>query len=104
MGRWNPFVQPYFAYHYVPHTRWEQKTEVTDAPVSCCRLVPETQIVEVPVTTRRMASEEVISRVAVSGVGSSPLRPIPRSHSLARGERIGGIARLTNDPPRHGIR
>ena len=104
VGRWNPFVRPYFAYHYVPCTRWEQKTEVVDVPVTCCRLVPETRKVDVPVTTRRMVSEEVISRVAVSGVGSSPLQPIPQSNALARGERIGGIARLTNDPPRYGIR
>jgi len=104
-GRWNPLVQPYFAYRYVPRTRWEQQTEVVEMPVTCCRTVPETRTVQVPVTRRRMVTEEVIRRVALGGGNSVALEPVPRaSRPAAAGQQIGGLARLDGqDPPRHGI-
>ena len=103
VGRWNPFVVPYYSYRYVPRTRWCQRTEQVDMPVTCCRCVPHTQTVQVPVTTRRMACGQVISRVAVSGRSFGVLEPIPQSPTLAKREQIGGLARLDKDPPRHGV-
>lgn len=100
-GRWNPFRRPYLAYEYVPRTHWEPRTEVVRTPVSRRELVPERRVVQVPVTTTKMAEEEVITRVAVSGNASGD----PFASSVARqGDtiRIGGVARLDNDPPRYG--
>jgi hypothetical protein len=102
VGRWNPFAQPYLAYRMVPRTHWEHRTETVQVPVTCRRLIPETRTVQVPVTTRRIVTEEVISRVAVGGRRTAPpiLSPTPTS---ARPERVGGLARLDKDPPRHGV-
>jgi hypothetical protein len=113
VGRLNPFVEPYLETQWVPQTCWQQRTEVVKLPVTCRKLSPETEQVQVPVTTRKLVSEEVVvSRVAVSG-------PVPRAVSRGvatpgqpivgipgstySGERIGGIARLNQDPPRYGV-
>ena len=103
VGRWNPFVQPYLANRRVPRTRWEQRTEVVQVPVTYRRLVPETRTVQVPVTVCRMVPEEVISRMAVSSLPPATLSPLPPSPTLARRDQIGGVARLDNDPPRQGV-
>ena len=102
-GRWNPFTEPYLAYRMIPRTYWEQRTETVQVPVTCRRLIPETRTVQVPVTTRRIVTEEAISRVAVGGIRTGTpaiLSPTPTS---ARPERVGGVARLDKDPPRHGV-
>lgn len=67
VGRWNPFVDPYYEYHTVPTVRWERKTEVVKTPVTCRKLVPETKTVACPVTTWQTVDKEVISRFAVTG-------------------------------------
>ncbi len=104
VGRWNPLVQPHFENRLVPRTRWEQRCEVVRVPVTCCRLVPEARTVQMPVATRRMVNEEVISRVAVgrtpSPVSPGHLAPIPNPPAA---QRVGGLARLDNDPPRRGV-
>ncbi len=102
VGRWNPFAQPYLAYRPVEHTRWEQRTETTQVPVTIRRLVPETQTVQVPVSVRRTVPEEVVTRVAVSSPGVPGPGQGPRP-GLADGEPIGGVARLDSDPPRQGV-
>ena len=86
-GRWNPFIQPYYTQELVPTMRWEARQDVVRVPVSRRELVPEKRTVQVPVTTQRVAEEEVITRVAVSSTPAGAL---------------GGVARLENDPPRHG--
>lgn len=97
-NRWNPFATPYVAYRTVPRTRWECRTETCKVPVTCRRLVPRTETVQQPVTTLRMASEEVVSRTAVSGpatvAASSPGQP-----AGAPRQEIGGIARLDKGSP-----
>ncbi len=103
IGRWNPFVQPFLANHLVPRTRWEQRTEVIQVPVTTCRLVPEVRTVEVPVTVRRWVPEEVVTRMAVRGQSPGTLAPLLPSPTLTPREEIGGVARLDNDPPRRGV-
>lgn len=102
VGRWNPFVRPYFSSRFVPQTRWEQRSEVIQVPVTTCRMVPESRTVKVPVTVRRWVPEEVIRRVAVRGQPPTlaPLSPTP---TLTDADRIGGVARLDSDPPRQGV-
>jgi hypothetical protein len=113
VGRWNPFVEPYLETQWVPQTCWQPQTEAVKMPVTCRKLVPEQQQVQVPATTRKYVSEEVVvSRVPVSGPVQ---RAIPRSvasparsvvgipASTFAGQQIGGIARLSQDPPRYGV-
>ncbi len=102
-NRWNPFARPCVAYRLVPRTRWECRTETAEVPVTCRRLVPRTETVQRPVTTLRMASEQVVSRVRVSGTGATMAASPPRSSAPARYVQVGGVARLDKDPPRHGI-
>jgi hypothetical protein len=101
VGRWNPLVAPYQAYRYVPRTRWEKRTEVVEIPVTRRRMVPETRTVRTPVAAWRTVEKEVVSRVAVSGRPAPPLVAVD-TPGLAPAERIGGVSRLDNDPPRYG--
>lgn len=105
VGRWNPFVEPYFENRFVPRTRWEQRCETVKVPVACRRLVPETRTVQMPVATQRMVSEEVITRVAVGAarprLSSAPDTQAP-SAKAALDTPIGGVARLDSGPPRYG--
>lgn len=115
VGRWNPFVQPYFVYENVPTVRWESRTEVVPIQTASRQLVPETRTVRTPVTTWRTVEEEVISRVAVSATSAlasssssstgatlaGPLVPV-KIPASARGDSIGGLSRLESDPPRQG--
>jgi hypothetical protein len=120
VGRWNFFIKPYYETRWVAETQWVQHSEVVKMPVTCRKLVPETQTIQVPVTTQKIVCENVLlSRVAVSGVSPSPAivsgpvpRPTPQSvpmptpaqryQPLQPGEQIGGVARLNQDPPRYG--
>jgi len=119
VGRWNPFIQPYFVYENVPTVRWESRTEVVPIQTASRQLVPETRTVRTPVTTWRTVEEEVISRVAVSATPqptsslasapsssagvtlAGPLVPV-KIPAAARSESFGGLSRLDNDPPRQG--
>jgi hypothetical protein len=91
-NRWNPMASPSVQYRYVPHTRWEMRTEETQVPVTRRELVPETRISRVPVTATRFVDEEQISRVAVSN-------PDPFGNSAVAARPIGGQT-LGGDPPR----
>jgi hypothetical protein len=120
VGKWNFFIEPYYETRWVAETRWVPRTDVVKMPVTCRKLVPETQTVQVPVTTQKVISENIlVSRVAVNGVAPTPTyangpsprpnppaTPIPttvqRYQPLQPGEQIGGVARLSQDPPRYG--
>jgi hypothetical protein len=104
VGQWNPFVEPYLAYRYVPRTHWQKRTELVKVPVTTCRLVPETSTVRRPVAGWRVVRREVISRVAVNGGASGTPRGWVETPALARREVVGGIQKLESDPPRHGSR
>jgi len=92
-GRWNPLVQPYWAYRLVPSTRWVARQETVRMPVTQRELVPETRTVQVPITTQRVAEREIIERVAVSASPSG-------AQTAQSGRPLGGVARLESDPPR----
>jgi hypothetical protein len=112
VGILNPFVEPALETQWIPQTSWQQQSQVVKMPVTCRKLVSEVQQVQVPVTTQKIVSQEVVSRVAVGG----PVpRVVPQSiatptqsfvgipGSINSGEKIGGIARLNQDPPRYGV-
>ena len=100
-GRWNPLIQPYVAYHWIPATRWETRVETVRTPVTYSRVTPETRVVRAPTRTLGFAEREVIvNRVAVDQPSTLPAhgRVIQEPASIAR--RVGGISALENDPPR----
>ncbi|HZZ27446.1 MAG TPA: hypothetical protein VFE46_05505 [Pirellulales bacterium] len=96
-NRWNPFSSPTVGYHYVAHTRWDTRTEVTQVPLTRHDFVPEQHMAQVPVTTQRLVDEEHITRVALSGgSGTDPFT----NRTVANGSsQIGGVA-LQQDPPK----
>jgi hypothetical protein len=109
MGRWNPLVEPYLAYRYVPRTRWERRTETVEVPVNTRRWVPETRTVRRPVGGFQIVEREVVSRVPlggnrVSGGGALAARTMTpvQAPAVARRVRVGGISQMDSDPPRHG--
>src|SRR5215813_6858196 len=64
-NRWNPFSQPTVAYRYVPHTRWDTRTEETQVPLTRHDFVPEQRVAQVPVTTQKFVDEEHTIRTAM---------------------------------------
>jgi hypothetical protein len=119
VGKWNFFMTPYEETHWVAETQWVPHSDVVKMPVTTRKLIPETQTVQIPVTTQKIVYENVlVSRVAVSGIApspSTPTGPVPRPNPqttpapattlhyqpLQPGDQIGGIARLSQDPPRN---
>ncbi|MBN2579633.1 MAG: hypothetical protein JXB10_11640 [Pirellulales bacterium] len=110
VGWWNPFAEPRLEAEWTPETLWVPKSETIKMPMTCRRLVPQTEQVQVPVATQRVVTEKVVvSRVPVAG-------PIPRAAPAAAAPStqgttpsvskpvgpIGGVARMTQDPPRYG--
>ena len=65
-NRWNPFSQPTVDYHYVPHTRWDVRTEEQQIPVVRTKRLPEQHTAQVPVVTQRWVDVEHITRMAVN--------------------------------------
>jgi hypothetical protein len=101
-GRFNPFVRPYWVNEYVPRTFWETRTEVVKEPYLRQELVAETRTEKVPIVSQRLVEEQITSRVAIS----SPTIRVPREGTggteVVSRQKLGGVARLENDPPRHG--
>jgi hypothetical protein len=115
-GRYNPFVQPYLTYRYVPRTQWETRTQVVKVPVSTRRLVPVTTTVRVPITTQTLVDQDVVVSRSVVGPSIAGAGPVPAGDPFASptpavavgqqasAQRVGGVARYSgNDPPRRGL-
>jgi hypothetical protein len=113
VGILNPFVEPALETQWIPQTSWQMQTQVVKMPVTCRKLVSEVQQVQVPVTSQKMVSQEVVvSRVPVGGPVPRVVPPtiatpaqsfVGKPGSINSGEQIGGIARLSQDPPRYGV-
>ena len=100
-NRWNPFSQPTVAYHYVPHTRWDVRTEEQQVPVVRHDVVPEQHTAQVPVVTQHWADVEHITRMAVNSTpGGDPFNStatasVPtRRHGACNRIRPGKAAHL----------
>ena len=68
-GRWNPFRQPRIAYHYVPHTNWEARSQTVQRTTRRTQWVAEKREVTVPQRLTRIEREqkteyELVGRVA----------------------------------------
>lgn len=107
-GRWNPFVQPYWAQQLEPFTRWESRQSTMQVPTTKTDWVEEKRLVQTPVTTYRTVQNETISRVAVNSVPAAvPASPAPATFTPVQtpmiatrtGAPLGGT-RLQSDPPR----
>jgi hypothetical protein len=132
-GRWNPFQQPTVAYHHVPTTRWEPRSETIQQTQVRTEWVAENRPVEVPRQIVRMEREqkvdfEPVGRVAPPTAShpnadiAARLRPLDANQRI---EPIGGmgaapmnaiastyaapriaastIGRMTSDPPQRSL-
>ena len=96
-GLWNPFTSPHVAYHMVPQTRWEVRSETVQVPVTTRELVPQTRTVQVPVRELGFEERQHITRVLVPGT-----RPSLAAEDIPAGGNVG-VAKLENDPPKEAI-
>jgi hypothetical protein len=103
---WNPFGQPYIAYHVRPWTHWESRYERYQVPVTVREIVPEERTVWIPTRTPGIVEREVTETVAVKPrIESAPIAAAsgtPSTRIVARSPvmAVGGTERLENDPPR----
>lgn len=58
-GWWNIFRGPHLAYHYVPRTRWEARTESIRTPVTVPEIVRQTRTIQEPVAVTRMTPRQL---------------------------------------------
>jgi hypothetical protein len=100
-GWWNPFQDPYLAYHAVPYTAWHARQQAVRVPLTQRDLVPEKRTVGVPVTRLRFVEKEAVSRVAVRP-RTTRIASTPPAAPQAGAGVMGGITRLEGDPPRYG--
>ena len=103
-GRWNPFVQPYWAQQLEPVTRWESRPTLVQVPTTSTDWVEEKRVVQTPVTTYRTVQNETISRVAVSVPPTmhtpNTFTPVETPLVASRPAPIAGGQRMQSDPPR----
>ena len=99
VGRWNPFVQPYYEYRNTQSVRWEQRLEKVEVPVVRRELVPATQVCRTPVTQWRTVEKEIITRTAVTDPPKAGLAPNEPAR-LAERPTVGGLSQLNGSPPR----
>jgi hypothetical protein len=100
-GWWNPFQDPYVAYHLVSSTYWQPYQRTVRTPVSKREWVPEKRVVRAPVTKLRFVEQEEVSRVAVNPPPRFARQASP-SAPTSNHDAVVGIARLDGDPPRRG--
>jgi hypothetical protein len=104
---WNPFGQPYVAYHVRPWTRWEPRYERYQIPVTVREVVPEERTVWTPTRSLDIVEEEVTETVAVTPrvqrtrVAQTPVATSPRTVARTPAPAVGGVERLESDPPRY---
>jgi hypothetical protein len=82
-GRWNPFQQPTVAYHQVPKTRWEPRSETIQNTQVRTQWVAENRSVEVPRQIVRMEREQKVDFEPVGRV-APPTASHPNSDIAAR--------------------
>lgn len=64
-GLWNPFAPDTLAYHYVPRTQWEARTETYNRVRSSTQWVAEQRVVNEPTRVVRMEKQQQAELVAV---------------------------------------
>jgi hypothetical protein len=119
-GRWNPFQRPTVAYHHVPTTHWEPRSEVVQRTNTRTEWVAENRTIEEPRRVVRMTREQKVDYEPVGKVGTpqagptatssiaSRLRPLDSGtpiQPLNSGTQIAAstVGRMTSDPPRRTI-
>ncbi|MEM6329216.1 MAG: hypothetical protein AAF790_03090 [Planctomycetota bacterium] len=124
-GRFNPFVQPYWAQQLEPVTRWQTTESTVQVPTTSTEWVEERRTVQAPVVTYRTVQNETVSRVAMAAppaayqpgmIAAAPQRvaetPLPAAAPVAgrplqvasRPAPIAGGQRMQSDPPRAASR
>ncbi len=70
-GRWNPFQPATVAYHHVPTSRWETRTETVPRTTTRTHWVEEKRTVDVPYRVSRMQRETRTDHEYVGNVRTS---------------------------------
>lgn len=107
VGQWNPFVQPYWTYEYVPVTRWEARPTTVQMPTTKTDMIAEKRTIQTPVTTYRPAQEMVIVQMTKKSGPSNQLAPGQNATAVAsqassdwRASGTYGSQQLQSDPPK----
>lgn len=117
-GLWNPFSAPTLAYHYVPQTQWEARTETYSRYKTSTRWIAENRTVQEPKMVTTMQREQVVDWVAVGRVNpqSVPASSFPGNQApgLVPGPAAGPSTQVaslrgmpagpTTTPPTAGLR
>ncbi|MCG8653425.1 MAG: hypothetical protein MI861_26535 [Pirellulales bacterium] len=82
-GRWNPFRQPYVAYHHVPRARWEQHSDVVQRTTTHTEWVAEKRTIDIPQRVVRMEREQKVDYEPVGRVAPNATSPPGATNSVA---------------------
>ncbi|MGN6133411.1 MAG: hypothetical protein ACTHOU_02880 [Aureliella sp.] len=108
-GWWNPFVQPTYAYEYVPVTRWVPQTQMVTQQVASVKMVPRTEQIAVdePVQSTERVQRLVMTEVdpaassiaPLSGASATQLATVrPANPMLPAAGTLGGHPSLQTQP------
>ena len=81
VGRWNPFIEPYWTYEYEEVTTYHQQVATVTMPTTRVTWAPETRTVDTPVTTYAVRPVEVTERVPMGGPATGGAQPLTANTS-----------------------
>lgn len=87
-GWWNPFRQPTVAYHAVPRTHWEARSESVERVESRTQWVAENRVREVPTQLSRIERQTVTDYEVVGRLNRSSNANSLADHSEASGTSL----------------
>lgn len=96
-GVWNPFVPDTLAYHYVPRTQWEARTETYNRVKTSTRWVAEQRVVNEPTRVVRMEKQQKEELVAV-GVTTPSRAPNISGTQVASLPPSAGLTTISTGP------
>jgi len=96
---WNLLAPPEYAFQLKPTVRWETRIEPAQVPVTRREVVPQTEVVRVPVNRlgfehHPVPGPQLVRRPTATTQAATTTAASPN--------RIGGVLRIENDPPRVG--
>lgn len=97
-GRWNPFQTPTVAYHHVPTSHWEARSQVVNKTNTRTQWVAENRTVEVPHQTVRMERQQKVEFEAVGQV-AKPAQPAVSGLSNEIAARLRPLDNATQVQP-----
>lgn len=100
-GLWNPFTPATLAYHYVPRTQWEARTETYNRVKSSTRWVAEQRVVNEPTRVVRMEQrqqEELVAVGVTNPSGTPGIGPSTSGTQVASLPTSAGLSAISTGP------